>query len=196
MTTLHLIRHGSNDALKAGRLAGRDWALGLNDEGRAQAERRAESLREVPLAAILCSPLPRCQETAAPLARLHGLEVETRDELIEVDFGAWTGLTDPEIGRDPAWPTYRAFRAGNAVPNGETLAEVRARVLRLAIEARARHPDGHVAIVSHGDPLSLLIMQVLGMPDDAIERLDLGPCVWAVLELGPTGGRLRHLAAI
>ena len=196
MTVLHLIRHGSNDALVTGRLAGRDFTLGLNDEGRAQAERRAEFMRDVPLARILCSPLPRCQETAAPLARLHGLEVETRDELIEVDFGAWTGLTDPEIGRDPAWPPYKTFRAGNAVPGGETLAEVRARVLRLAIELRDAHPDAQIALVSHGDPLSLLIMQVLGMNDDLIERLDLGPCVWARLDLTPTGGRLRHLTPI
>lgn len=196
MTLLHLIRHGSNDALKAHRLAGRDYGLSLNDEGRAQAERRARTMREVPLAAILSSPLPRCRETAAPLAQLKGLEVEIRDELLEIDFGDWTGRPISEIQDDERWTRFNVFRAGNAVPNGETLAEARARMLRLAIEVRERFPDGEVAIVGHGDPLRTLVMQGLGMSDDAIHRIELGPCSWTTLEFGPWGARLLGLAPI
>ena len=201
MTTLHLIRHGANDALANDRLAGRDTTLGLNDEGRAQAERRAESLRDVTLAAIYCSPLLRCRETAAPLARLHGLGIEIRDELIELDFRAWTGLTHAELDEDPRWPLYKAFRGGNAAPpsetsGGETLADVRARMLRLALELRERHPNAEIALVSHGDPIAALIMQLLGLPDDAIERLHIPPCVWATLAFGPAQARLLRLVPL
>lgn len=196
MTTFHLVRHGSNDALLAHRIAGRDYGLHLNDEGRAQAQRRAETMRGVPLAAILCSPLPRCQETAVPLAALHGLPIETRDELLELDFGDWTGRTHDEIRDDERWRALNSFRAGTAIPDGETLAEARARMLRLAIEVRDRYPDGEVALVGHGDPLRALAMQLLGMGDDLIHRLDLGPCSWTTLTFGPRGASLRRLAPI
>ncbi|RYG75484.1 histidine phosphatase family protein, partial [bacterium] len=173
MTLLHLIRHGTNDSLTQHRIAGRDWELHLNDEGHTQARRRAETMRGVPLAAILCSPLPRCQETAAPLAELHGLPIETRDELIELEFGGWTGRTHDEIRDDERWRAFNSFRAGTAIPGGETLAEARARMLRIAIEVRERYPEGEVAIVGHGDPLRALVMQGLGMSDDSIHRLHL-----------------------
>lgn len=195
-TLLHLIRHGSNDALVAHRLAGRDYELSLNDEGREQAHRRAKSLRDIPLAAILSSPLPRCRETAEPLAALKGLEVEIRDELLEVDFAGWTGLSIDSIEEDERWRRFNVFRAGNAASDGETIAEVRARMLRLAIEVRERYPDGEIALVSHGDPLRALVMQLLGMPDDAIHRLEFGPCSWTTVEFGPWGAKLLRLAPI
>ena len=193
---LHLLRHGANDALKEHRLAGRDTALSLNAEGRAQAERLAGKLADTSLSAILSSPLPRCQQTARPLAKLKGLQIETRDELIELDFGDWTGKRIAEIEGDERWTRFNAFRSGTGVPNGETIAEARARMLRLALELRERFPEGEVALCSHGDPLRALLLQFLGMPDDAIHRIELGPCSWTSLELGPWGAKLLRLEAI
>lgn len=190
MTTLHLIRHGANPMLEAHRLAGRAPGTHLNDLGRAQAAALAEAMRDVPLAAILSSPLERCQETAAILAASQGLAVETRDGLIELDFGAWTGLPHTDLHGDPAWDRFNAFRAGTSVPGGETLAEAAARVLRVAIEAREAWPDAHIALVGHGDPLRGLVLHLLGMPDEAVFRLELEPCGRIVLELGDWAAKL------
>ncbi len=193
---LHLLRHGANDSLKEHRLAGRDYTLSLNEEGRTQAARLAAKLRDTPLDALLSSPLPRCQETAKPLAELKNLPIETRDELVEIDFGDWTGRKIAEIKDDERWTRFNAFRAGTAVPNGETIAEARARMLRLALELRDRHPEGQAALFGHGDPLRALLLQLLGMPDDAIHRIELGPCAWVTVELTAWSAKLLRLEAI
>ena len=58
---------------------------------------------------------PFSQETARPLAELKGLDIETRDELVEIDFGDWTGKRIHEIKDDERWTRFNAFRAGTAV---------------------------------------------------------------------------------
>ena len=194
MTTLHLIRHGANEMLVEHRLAGRAPGTCLNAEGRAQAAALAEAMRDVPLKAVLASPLERAQETAAILAASQGLTVETREGLTELDFGPWTGLPHAELDGDPVWDRFNAFRAGTSVPNGETLADARARMLRVALETRARYPESHVALVGHGDPLRALLMQLLGMPDESVHRLSLEPCGRIVLELGDWNAKLVSLS--
>ncbi len=193
MTTLHLVRHGANDSLAAHRLAGRAPGTLLNGEGRAQAAALAASLASVPFAAVLSSPLERCRETAEILAAPHGLTVETRDGLLELDFGEWTGKATDEIRGDPLWERFNRFRAGTGAPGGETLAEATARVLRVALDARDGWPEGHVALVGHGDPLRGLLLHLLGMPDEGVFRIELAPCGRAVVELGPWGARLVRL---
>ena len=91
MTTFLLIRHGLTDAVDH-RLAGIAPGTHLNEIGRTQAERLVEQLRNVPLTAIVSSPLERTRETADPLARDRGLPVETNAAFLEYDVGAWTGM--------------------------------------------------------------------------------------------------------
>ena len=75
MPVVLLIRHGENEYVKKGRLAGRKPGVHLNDKGRAQAEALAEALKNMPLKAVYSSPLDRTMETAAPLAEIHKLAV-------------------------------------------------------------------------------------------------------------------------
>ena len=62
MATVLLLRHGRTTANAAGGLAGRQ-PVELDDTGRAQAVRVGERLRELPLAAVVTSPLIRCRQT-------------------------------------------------------------------------------------------------------------------------------------
>ena len=74
MATVMLVRHGRTAANAAGILVGRAAGVPLDDVGRAQAERTAQRLGAIRLAAIVSSPLERCRETASivlpPLALL------------------------------------------------------------------------------------------------------------------------------
>jgi probable phosphoglycerate mutase len=65
MTLLLLIRHGENDYVKTGKLAGRLSGVHLNQRGQEQARALGEALKDVPLKAIYSSPLDRAMETAA-----------------------------------------------------------------------------------------------------------------------------------
>src|SRR3990172_11873487 len=71
---LFLVRHGTTDWNEDGRLLGRT-DVPLNPRGRAEAEATAEALRPFPLRAIVASPQRRTRETAAAVARWHGLTV-------------------------------------------------------------------------------------------------------------------------
>ena len=83
MPTVLLIRHGENDFVKKGRLAGRKPGVHLNERGRAQAENLAKALAKTPIKAVYSSPLERTVETAEPIAKAQKLKVIKREGLNE-----------------------------------------------------------------------------------------------------------------
>lgn len=79
--TLYLVRHGS-----AGSRNNADPSDGkrhLDDKGLRQAMAVRGHLSVEPIAQVVSSPLPRCVETVAPLAKALGLEVEIDKRLRE-----------------------------------------------------------------------------------------------------------------
>ena len=68
MPLLLLIRHGENDYVKTGKLAGRLPEIHLNEKGQKQAQALAEALTQTPIKAVYSSPLERAMETAQPIA--------------------------------------------------------------------------------------------------------------------------------
>ena len=87
MTYLFLIRHGENDWVDSGKLAGRTPGVHLNEKGHTQSQALAERLKTQPISAIYSSPLVRCMETAQPLADALGLTVREEPGVLEVDYG-------------------------------------------------------------------------------------------------------------
>jgi len=76
--TLYLVRHGRA-------VAGvEELDPGLDPVGKSQAERVASALRDVRAARLVCSPLKRARETAAPIARSTSLEPEICEAVSEV----------------------------------------------------------------------------------------------------------------
>ena len=78
MPLLLLIRHGENEYVKTGKLAGRLPGVHLNEKGQKQAQALGEALRDVPIKAIYSSPLERAMETASPIAESHKLTILQR----------------------------------------------------------------------------------------------------------------------
>lgn len=117
-TTILLIRHG-HTAVVGQRLVGHLPGVRLSEHGAAQARRLAGRLAADPIAAVYSSPLERATHTAAPLARQRALDVRLDSDLIEVDFGAWTGRTFAELEADERWQRFNTRRASAEVPGGE-----------------------------------------------------------------------------
>ncbi|MEY9872913.1 broad specificity phosphatase PhoE [Streptacidiphilus sp. MAP12-33] len=187
-----LVRHGETGWSATGRHTGRT-DVPLTDEGRAMARRLGARLAAAPWdglgeAEILSSPLQRARETAE-LAGL-GERLRTDDRLLEWDYGAYEGLTGPEIRADhqPGWLIWR-----DGVPGGEKLAEVGARVDAFLADVDARagvpHPDTtemhgadrDVVVFAHGHLLRIMTARWLGLAPEGGQQFKLGPATLSVL---------------
>jgi probable phosphomutase (TIGR03848 family) len=172
MTTLLLVRHGHTDAAGK-RLTGRAPGVHLNELGRRQAERLVERLEGVRIDAIVSSPLERCRETAAPLAKARGRAVDVGRAWIEVGYGEWTGRSISQLRRTKLWRRVMFAPSNVRFPGGESLLEVQGRAVDAALDIAARHARGTVVVVSHADVIRLLVAHVAGMHADQLQRLSI-----------------------
>lgn len=192
MTTFLVARHAAHDWLGRG-FAGRQPDVSLNAKGQQEAAELVRRLAGVPLHAIYCSPQPRTQQTAAPLARERGLDIRIEAAFDEVDLGEWQGRTFDEVRGQPAWAHWLAQRASAQPPGGERFAQVPRRAmagLRRLVDA---HPDQHVLVVSHGDVIKAMVADVLGLSLDNLERFDIAPCSVSVIAMGRDWAQVKSL---
>lgn len=192
MATLLLVRHGHTDAAGK-RLTG--WAPGvhLNELGRRQAERLVERLEGIRVDAIVSSPLERCRETAAPLAKARGRRVVVRRAWIEVGYGDWTGRSISQLRRTKLWRRVMSTPSNVRFPGGESLLEVQARAVDAAVGLAAEHPRGTIVVVSHADVIRLLVAQLAGMHADHLQRLSIDPASITAVSLSAGPPRLLTL---
>jgi probable phosphoglycerate mutase len=195
MPVVLLIRHGENEYVKKGRLAGRKEGVHLNDKGRAQAQALAEALAKVPIKAVYSSPLERTMETAAPLAEIHKLKVIARDGLLEVDYGDWQDKTLKQLARRKLWKTVQSTPAHMRFPGGESFGEAQLRIAEELTElARTHKKKDIIACVGHSDMIKLAAAYFLGLPLDLFQRLIVQPASVTTLHLSPDqGARLVNL---
>jgi len=194
MPLLLLIRHGENEYVKNGRLAGRLPGVHLNEKGKSQAQAIAERLKSAPIKAIYSSPLERALETARPLAEAKSLEIIPREGLSETNFGEWQGKTLKSLRRRKLWRLVQSAPSLARFPGGETFAECQLRVTQELQAIAAQHKRKEtVACFFHSDPIKLAVAYYLGLPLDYFQRLMIAPASISGLFLGETGARLLNL---
>jgi alpha-ribazole phosphatase len=157
-----LVRHGLTEWNEQGRLMGRS-EIGLSARGRQQVQDAGEALALIPIDAILCSPQRRAQETAHVIAAPHSIPIETVDELAEVWLGErWVGKTFEDLRGDPDMLKYFADPTfGCDVLEPATSVERRVAAVAARLEKEGK--GSHVVLVSHGDPLRVLVAHLLGL---------------------------------
>ncbi|OZM80622.1 histidine phosphatase family protein [Pseudonocardia sp. MH-G8] len=160
-TVVHLLRHGEVHN-PTGILYGRLPGFHLSENGRNQAEIVAKALAEVDVTAVLASPLQRAQETAAPLAAAHGVEVRTDDGLLEAE-NSFEGKTVSVGGGALRSPRYWPLLRDPFTPSwGEPYLRIAHRMLAAVHRARDL-AEGHEAVcVSHQLPIWTLRRFVTG----------------------------------
>ena len=100
-------------------LTGRTPGIPLDDRGRAQAGALAARLADVPLDAIITSPLDRCRETAEAIAAARdgsAPEVTEDEQFAEVKYGDWTGQPLKRLAKDPLWRVVQAHPSAVRFP--------------------------------------------------------------------------------
>jgi probable phosphomutase (TIGR03848 family) len=192
VTTVLLVRHGQTDAIDR-YIAGTADGTSLNRTGRLQAEALAERLRDLPLAAVASSPLTRTRETAEPIARSHGLDIEFVPAFGEFEFGDWTGRSFQELDADPQWHRFNGVRSLTRAPQGELMLDVQRRAVSALLEMADARPDARVVVVSHGDVIRAALMYFLGMPLDHVHRLEISAASISIVTLDANGPVVRQV---
>lgn len=186
-----LIRHGENEYVKTGRLAGRTPGVHLNERGREQAAALAGCLKDAPVSAIYSSPLERAVETAEPIAQARGLQVQRRPALMDTDIGEWQGAALKKVSKLPAWKIVQGQPSRFRFPGGDSFLEQQARlVAEIEAIAGVHQPQDLVALVFHADPIKLVTAYYLGMPLDHFQRLACDTGSVTILGLGERGAML------
>lgn len=198
MATVLLLRHGRTAANAGGVLAGRA-PVGLDEVGRAQAAAVGERLREVPLAAVVTSPLPRCRQTVA--LAVPEATVAVDDRLTECGYGDWQGRTLEELITDPLWPVVQHHPSAVLFPGegGESMAAVMARSVAAVREwdAKVTAEQGSDAVwlaCSHGDVIKAVVADALGLHLDLFQRIMVDPASLTVIRYTPTRPFLLRLS--
>ncbi|WP_020384915.1 histidine phosphatase family protein [Kribbella catacumbae] len=177
MPTVILVRHGRSSANTSGVLAGRTPGVKLDDAGVQQAAAVGERLAELPLAAIVTSPLDRCKQTAAAIAKHHpALRPATDRRLTECGYGDWTGQKISTLAKDPMWAVVQQHPSGVTFPNGESMRGMQQRAVDAIrahdAELARTHGDGALWVaVSHGDVIKAIVADALGQHLDAFQRI-------------------------
>ena len=193
MGLFHLLRHGEHGLLGKV-LAGRMPGVGMTERGRAEIASQAERLAAEKIAAIYASPLQRTRESAEIVSARLGLPIEFRDDLLELDFGEWTGATFDSIRADPRWQAWSTQRSLATIPGGESMRAVQQRVVAAVVELNERHLHETVVLVSHGDVIRSALVYALGMPLDFYNRIEIAQGSISTIRLDASGIRVLTLS--
>lgn len=162
---LLLVRHGET-AWNLDYRYNSSTDIELDAAARPKLEAVARRLSRYPIRRVLCSPAARAVRSAQLLT---GLQPELSEDLRELGFGAFEGLTRDELTTGPLASAFAAWLTGvdgsPAAPGGETW---------LAAASRARHAlcdagsDGNATgttlVVSHGYLLKIMLLCALEAP--------------------------------
>jgi broad specificity phosphatase PhoE len=192
-TRLYLIRHGATPLTMEDKFSGAE-GVHLSDEGRAQAARLAERLKDTELSAVYSSPLERALETAGILTAPHHLPVNMLGGLREISHGHWEGMSrrDVEAQFPQEYAAWEEDPFTFAPEGGESGISVLSRALPALREIVVRHKDQNVMVVSHKATLRLLISSLLGFDARGYrDRLDQAPACLNIVDFSdPVRARL------
>ncbi len=183
MAKFYLVRHGETEWNKVERFRGQA-DIPLNETGRIQAEAIGRRLAAEPIVAVFSSPLGRASETAEAIAASKGISVEFAEGLRDMNFGEWEGLTPDEVAakdRD-LYARWLAAPQTVSIPGGESLDDVRARVMSFVDDLTARFNNQGVALVSHRAVCRVLLCAVLGLDNSRIWQIDMAHGALSVFE--------------
>jgi broad specificity phosphatase PhoE len=163
-TYLYLVRHGETDWNREHRLQG-TLDVPLNSAGVAQARRLADYFVRLPVVCIVSSPLTRASATAAILAEACACPHTTDARLREIDHGAWSGRTLPELGR--CFPSLlkneQLLPEAFDVSHGEPLLAVYRRASEVLTDLLDAHGGQSIVVVGHGVTLAAMWCAATGL---------------------------------
>jgi broad specificity phosphatase PhoE len=165
MTKLYLIRHGETDWNKQGKYTGQ-MDISINETGREQAKKVAEEMKNLEPEVIYSSDLKRALETARAISEILDIPIIKDERLREIHQGEWEGLHITEIQAQytKEFDARKENPLTVAAPGGESIGDVDIRVRSFLDDITQNHPNGEVAVSSHGIVLGIIRTIAVGIP--------------------------------
>ncbi|HJU57002.1 MAG TPA: histidine phosphatase family protein [Pyrinomonadaceae bacterium] len=187
-TRVLLVRHGQSEGNAEGRFGGHT-ATPLSARGRRQAEVTARALAEEKITAIYSSDLSRAVETAMPLARLTGLDVEQTEAFRERSVGVMEGLTFEEAAAQHPEQYAALIRRDfdHVLLGGESYRQMLDRAATQLDRAIEHQQGGRIVLFSHTGTICILALHLMG----ALDAPELKPVWIATANCGITRFELR-----
>lgn len=180
---LVLARHGQSTANAEGKLETRLPGPPLTEQGHRQAAELAQRLADEPVKGVYASRALRAQQTAQPVAAMHGLVAQILDGVHEVFVGDLEGCWTPEAHRS-LHELYHSWHHGDleaARLGGETGKQVLDRYLADVAAIRSAHWEGTAVLVSHGAATRLAVVALAVNVDGSFAEPRLLPNAATVL---------------
>jgi broad specificity phosphatase PhoE/ribonuclease HI len=195
LTTIVLVRHGRTALTEARKISGGDGDdPDLSEVGVLDAAAVSRALsgigsqgpwqRIAPISAIVASPTKRTRQTAEIIAKQHGLKVTENENLREISFGDWDGLSHEEaqVKDSSLWQAWRGSWSVSP-PNGESL-EVFDQRLQLARQQIVeRHAGKTVVVVAHVMPIRGFLKWAFEAAAAAYWRPQVAPCSISIIRV-------------
>ncbi len=162
MSRLYIVRHGETVWNTERKTQGmKDSAL--TEKGIIQAKKLSERLALEKIDYIYSSSLSRAYETAKIISSKLNLAINITDDLREMNFGCWQGLTIEEVKNN--YPNEHIIWHSEphkwSISGSETLIQVRERTLKLVNDLRKKHINKNILLVSHGTAIKALLLGIL-----------------------------------
>jgi broad specificity phosphatase PhoE len=182
---LYLMRHGDVAYFEEGRLV-HTHTVTLTDVGRAQAEAARQALEGVALDLVVASDLARTVETAQIVA---DREPERWPELREWEGGRLHDIPEEQL-ESHFVGALRVERDDDRFLGGESLAEIRGRVIPALERLVARDWDTALAVL-HGGVNRLVLTHALTGGHPYLWNFEQAPACVNVLDLDEDGWIVR-----
>jgi len=172
-TRLILVRHGDTEDEETRKIYKGTLDIPLSEKGRSRIERAGTFLSRFPLDHVYTSALSRCIESGSIIARFHGLPIKPVEELNEIHFGLWQGLSFDEISRiyPDDFRQWLTDPEAHSPPEGETLRDAKRRIENAVNGIITGNRGRNVAVVAHGGVLRILLCSVLDLKLSLLFRL-------------------------
>ncbi len=194
MPRLLLVRHGNTNLDNVKKFWGKT-DVELSADGIRQAEKLRDRLATQRIDAIYASNLSRARLTAEIIASKHHLDITTRAELSEINFGLVEGLTFDEISQ--LYPelaeTLSNWNTRPKFPGGESLDELNNRVQKFLKRLKKHKPEEAILIVAHFGTLRLIICNLLEIGLEHWQQMRLDLASLSIVETYPQGTILSLL---
>jgi len=156
--TLFVIRHAATNWSKLGFLSETD--LELNEKGEKQAKELAIKLKNHKIDKIFSSPMKRALSTAREIAKNKEMEVLIENDLKEVNFGVFEGLSLEEAREkySDLFEKRSNDKWNFTIPNGESYKSAYERITKFIKKIKKEFDNKSVVLVTHATLINLLLV--------------------------------------